>query len=115
MHRCLRLNCNPGIGKFIQDMLEDCIAEYQFKMLNCMCKCKLPIEQIDNEFLGLCKLKEFNLVSNYLKDFINKKISKEKEIIEKGKNSCNKIILFCDQIFTSLQPSPQDNAMVELQ
>ena len=43
-----------------------------------MTECEVPIEQTGDKFFDLCKLKEFNLVGNYLKALRNKDIAKRK-------------------------------------
>ena len=114
VHSCLRLKNDPGVDKLTQDVLKARIAEHRLKLLNYIPEEELCIEQMDNEFLKLYDLQEFNLISDYLISITNDEIDKEKKTIQKGKDLHKAIVAFHDWMFTSLHPNPPGDAIVDL-
>jgi hypothetical protein len=81
VHSCLRLKNDPGVDKLTQDVLKGHIAEHCLKLLNYIPEEEPCIEQMDDKFLKLCDLQEFNLIGDYLTSITNNEIDEEKKTI----------------------------------
>ena len=76
--------------------MKGCVSEHWLKLMNYVPKEEPNTEQIDDEFLDLHELQEFNLVGDYLKLLAPEELEEEKNKIKKGKESHKAIVAFQD-------------------